>query len=114
MNLRLVTAGVAITVAVAAVLALVPRERELEREREAPVVTPFVADAETMTTPASPASPTPEAVAPAVEAVEDRMARAFMDDPALLDVLEDATTDPDPEVRREAEEYLRSSVTPPP
>jgi hypothetical protein len=37
---------------------------------------------------------------------ETVMAERFAADPALLDVLEDATRDPDPEVRREAEEYL--------
>ncbi len=54
----------------------------------------------------SAATPLPPAGATEPEVTVDDMAERFAQEPALIDVLEDALHDPDPEVRRDAEDYL--------
>lgn len=41
-----------------------------------------------------------------VETRDEKMARLFAEEPALLDVLDDAINDPDTRVQQEAEEFL--------
>lgn len=50
--------------------------------------------------------PVPPAETRAGETRDEKMARLFAEEPALLDVLDDATNNPDPQVRQEAEEFL--------